>query len=135
MTALVKPLKRGPKPRKRLKRAAAPICRRARPRQRGGSIRAKFNRVADPLWGRAVAMRAAGACERGQTMETWHVGCDPHHVLGKKAHPELRHVVENGIWLCRRHHEAAHRRPVAFRAWFARVRPEDFAAISERRAA
>jgi predicted restriction endonuclease len=52
---------------------------------------------------------------------------DAHHIRGKKAHPALRYVVENGVSLCRRPdggcHGWAHEHPVLFRAWLLSVRP------------
>lgn len=41
----------------------------------------------------------------------------PHHLLGKKAWPRYRHDLNNGISLCRKHHDWAHNKPAEFKQW------------------
>jgi hypothetical protein len=74
-------------------------------------------RQKDAWWSRNVldlASLGSRHCERCLLVAT-----DAHHVYGKKAHPELRHLLCNGVALCRKDHNWAHANPVEFRAWFA----------------
>lgn len=109
---LSKPAKRGPKPRKRIQRAA-------RPRRR--SRKRSTVEAADRAWSREVRARAGGYC---RASFCYRRATDAHHVMGKKAHPYLRHEALNGIALCRGHHDFAHARPKDFRTWFAAVYPD-----------
>ena len=73
-------------------------------------------RKADAAWARAVREKYGDRC--------FHFWCanaatDTHHIIGKKAHPRLRHVVENGLAMCREHHNEAHARPAWFKENFA----------------
>lgn len=116
-----KPTKRGPKPRCPIPRSTRTI-RRTPVRKRSGK-RASVE-AADRRWSQAVRALAGGTCAKCGSYAS-----DAHHVRSKKAHPGLRWRVENGIALCREHHDAAHADPETFRAWFRFVRSEDAAAI------
>lgn len=65
----------------------------------------------------AVLRRDRFACKAARSWSE--VGCrgrlDAHHIAPKSRFPELRYVVENGITLCRAHHDAAHGHPALAR--------------------
>lgn len=115
---LPKPVRPVKEPKRRLKRAALPQ-RTSRPRQRSprrSAVEAQYAR-----WAWMVKARDGHRCRRCGMPETAFVPLDAHHIRTKKAHPELRHVLTNGIALCRVCHrtgpESAHAKPAAFRAW------------------
>lgn len=133
MTPQPKP-QRAEKPlRQRIQRSQL-IPRGSRPARKKGPRKASRKRGKvlrdDATWRAAVFARTPG-CEMGNPC------ClgphDPHHVLGKKAFPRLRHVPANGIRLCRFHHDWAHQHIASFRMWFAWYRPADWKVISELR--
>lgn len=75
--------------------------------------------AADAAWAKAVRAEYGDRC--------FHYFClspatDTHHIIGKKAHPRLRYDVENGLPMCRAHHNEAHARPAwfreSFRGWY-----------------
>jgi hypothetical protein len=134
-----KPVKQ-PKPKRPIPRRSAPIPRKARlpkgskPLKRTGPPRKRSPKRSsveqrDSVWREKVGDRVGNRCELGYCGGDW--GCDSHHVRGKKAHPHLRHVVANGVRVCRSCHDWAHANPVEFRAWFAIYRPADWRAITE----
>jgi hypothetical protein len=111
-----------PKPIKRV-RAAKPLKRSGPPHRSKRPRRASAKRPsvvkADAAWAKAVREKYGDRC--------FHFWCtspamDTHHIIGKKAHPRLRYVVENGLAMCREHHNEAHVRPVwfkeNFRGWY-----------------
>lgn len=124
MTPLPKPPKRQPKPRRPIARSAKPIARKARVPKVSQSPAAVARRKADAAWSDFTRFAATGRCEY-----CWCEGTDSHHVYGRKAHPQLRHSVVNGVYLCRAHHNYAHRSPVEFRVWFARQNPDSWARL------
>lgn len=120
----------GPKPTKRV-RARKPIARKSklkRVRKTSAGAKARTARRAekrrqrwrmDAYWAKQVRQKYGDGC--------FHAFCgqpatDTHHIIGKKAHPELRYVVENGAPMCREHHDEAHARPKwfkeNFRGWY-----------------
>lgn len=107
MSDLRKPEKRAPKPRRRISRG--PIKRRRSPKgavaKRRAAKRARLV-SADAKWSRAVRAWYWGECAIGR-----HAATDAHHLFGKKAYPRLRHDVENGVALCRHHHDVWHANP------------------------
>lgn len=127
----LKPPKARTQPIKRSGRIAmsGPIARRTRVRQR--SRHAEQRQRDDAWWSGRVCEEANGRCER-----CGGVGTAGHHVFGKKAHPRLRYVLANGVWLCHEDHRAgndsAHRKPIQFKAWFAQARPESWAELQAR---
>ena len=118
---LPKPAKRQPKARKRIK-TRRPVKRQS-PRPS-----AVARRKADRAWSLAVRERAGHVCEWCHAKAT-----DAHHVFGKKAHPDLRHDVDNGVALCRLHHLEAHKWPMDFRLEFYSLRSDSWAALYGRR--
>lgn len=135
-----KPPKRGPKPRKPIKRSSKPIARKSRPApvRRSESGRAKS--AADREWSRAV--RAKGPCAALGNWETYrgvsesgansvhylvHRECfgriDPAHIQSRR-YLATRHDVSNGLPLCRFIHDWFGRHPEEFEA-FVRTRIGD----------
>ena len=120
-----KPLLRGKnlrKPRKRLRKqrktTAGQKARKGPTAKRRAEKRARTIK-ADAVWALKVREKYGDRC--------FHYFCgnpatDTHHIIGKKAHPELRYVVENGAPMCREHHDEAHARPKwfkeNFRGWY-----------------
>lgn len=98
-----------------LKRSPLPP-RRSRPR-RFSPLTAERRRR-DAQWKAAVLARDGGRCRRCGTGEV----VDAHHVRGRGAYPLLRHVLENGVSLCRWHHRAAHDHPADFMEWWEKER-------------
>lgn len=118
-----KPPKRGPKPRKPIKRSSKPIARKSRPApvRRSESGRAKS--AADREWSRAVL--AKGPCA---ALGRWgHIACfgriDPAHIQSRR-YLATRHDVSNGLPLCRFIHDWFGRHPEEFEA-FVRTRIGD----------
>lgn len=119
---LAKPAKRPPKPPKRIvrkkpvPRASSPIARRVRIAR----VSAKRGQVikADSAWSAKVMRRDNRTCQLCGYPAT-----DSHHVHGKRAHPGLRHVVDNGIALCRLSHDMWHAFPESHKAWFVSTYP------------
>lgn len=113
-----KPSKRGPKPKKRIARHV--------PVKRVSSRKAETVK-ADAEWSAAVKAKQDGFCALCLQAAT-----DAHHVIGKKAHPCLRYDPDNGIALCRRHHETVHAEPKWFKERFARWYPHSWARLQEK---
>lgn len=93
---LAKPPKRGPKPRKAIKRGSRPSRVR-----KTASGRAKH--AADIAWAKAVKAKHP-TC----TFRLYCAGAptvDAAHVFGKGAYPRLRAVLANGVGACRTCHE------------------------------
>lgn len=68
---------------------------------------------ADPQlasWGRKVKKRDGNKCRWGADgpCATGDGRIDPHHIAPRGRRPDLRYVVENGVSLCRTHHEWVH---------------------------
>lgn len=119
---LLKPPRRGPKPPKRIARKK-PVPRASRPivrHVRVARVSAKRPRVvtADSRWSAAVMKRDRRTCQLCGRLST-----DAHHVYGKKAHPKLRHVLDNGIALCRLNHDMWHSLPDSHKTWFSNTYP------------
>lgn len=128
MPAPAKPERRGPKPRKPIKRSSKPIDRRSRPAavRRTSSGKAKY--AADLDWAKAV--RAKGPCiARGIRLFSdteWRVGelhgrmvtiehqrCDEltaAHVI-RRGYLATRHDIDNGVPLCFSAHSFFTRHP------------------------
>lgn len=79
--------------------------------------RGRRNRAADRAWKIAVFKRYGCFCIWPACFKNAN---DVHHLQGKQAHPELRHVVSNGRPLCREHHRWAHANPAEARKVLAR---------------
>ena len=110
-----KPARHGPKARKRISRQA-PVRRRS-------SRRPAVER-ADARWAEQVKARD-GMCVLGRLLRDCMGPQDAHHAFyGKKAHPSLRHEVENGARVCRRHHDFWHAHPKLLRLWWADKHPD-----------
>jgi predicted restriction endonuclease len=112
---LRKPTKRV-RERKQIRRSPPP--RRSKRPRRASAKRPKVI-AEDAAWAKAVREKYGDRC--------FHCWCinpatDTHHIIGKKAHPKLRYVVENGAPMCRQHHDEAHARPKwfkdNFRGWY-----------------
>jgi predicted restriction endonuclease len=69
----------------------------------------------DAKWRKAVLERDGNQCQLWNRVFRPH--CDryntnhAHHIEGKKARSDLRHVESNGICLCRAHHDWVHQNP------------------------
>lgn len=130
----IKPARRGPKPRKPIKRSATRPRRRARVRQQSRSARAKLTRRMDREWSATIREREE-RCERGAKFpfdcpggyHGW-AAVDAHHVISRR-YRRFRWLADNGVALCRACHQWAHREPRAFRAWFREARPVSWAAL------
>ncbi len=111
-----------PKPAKRGRKPPKGIARKRRPRAM--SPKAWITNALDAAWSNSVRGQTGGRCLICWTEHSRHrQGTDAHHVYGKKAHPKLRHVVANGVWLCRECHDWMHAHPARARKIMARVRP------------
>lgn len=113
---------RFPKPPKREPSQPKPLKRGKRPNRRVHVKRMSMRRgqqlIEDAEW--SASVRAA------HNHECWACtspGLDAHHIFGKKAHPRLRYDIENGVALCRTHHQRWHATPVWWRKLFSRVFP------------
>ena len=73
----------------------------------------------DRHWRDSVFIRDHYRCRKCGTP----YGLDPHHIRTKAAHPELRHVLDNGIALCRKCHGWAHANPKDFLEWLTKENP------------
>lgn len=122
-----KPEKRAPRPPKRIARGKRP-ARTTRVTKQRTTEKARQRRRDDAWWSGAVRRRAEFLCERSGTL-----GEAGHHVWPKKAHPKLRHVIDNGIFLTREEHDRAHKNMRAFRTWFATRFPERWARLEAAR--
>lgn len=55
------------------------------------------------LWAALVYKKYRGKCAKcGST------ACDPHHIFPKGSYPHLKYDLDNGIMLCRQHHDDYH---------------------------
>jgi len=86
----------------------------AKRRQQRKPIKAK----ADPKlvkWGREVKKRDVNKCQWSSfgPCATGDSRIDPHHIAPRGRRPDLKYVPENGISLCRTHHDWCHDNPVA----------------------
>jgi hypothetical protein len=89
-------------------------------------------------WSKAVRLLAGDECEIGDRA-TGGIQCrgpvDAAHVMGRGRAPHMRLVLENGVALCRAHHDALDRtrwfRP-HFWAWFNNKYPGRKAQLEER---
>lgn len=74
------------------------------------SAKAAGRADADRAWAEAVWARDRGECQAERLVPE--VECqgrrDPHHIRPKGVYPELRHDVDNGVTLCRAHHDWVH---------------------------
>lgn len=119
-----------PKPEKRAPRPPKRIARGKRPNRRSAK-RPEVERK-DAAWAKAVRDKYGDRC--------FHYFCgnpatDTHHIIGKKAHPKLRYVVENGAPMCREHHNEAHARPKWFKENFQGWYADRWARLEEARLA
>lgn len=119
---LPKPARREPAPRKRIPRTVAPRKRSAK----RASVEAK-----DIEWAATVKGLAGLHCERCfRPAAAPGYKLDAHHARSKRAWPAGRHLLKNGVALCRLQgtdwgcHPWAHRHPAEFREWLLSVRPE-----------
>lgn len=102
--ALPKPEKRGPKPRKRIRRSAAPR-RTSRPRARRKGETAALVREADRLWSRCILAEARYVCVPCKVIGgVVHRATDAAHVFSRRC-MSTRHVLGNGMACCRRMHD------------------------------
>lgn len=97
-----------------------PLSRRTRLAQRSARPGPACLRLLDRAWRQAVYDRDGHRCQligvNGHTCSG--TGLDAHHIKSKAAFPELRHVVKNGIALCRKAHCWAHDDPTGFAKLF-----------------
>jgi len=75
-------------------------------RRRSESPAAKERRRKDAEWRRCVLEQCGDRCARcgGKAI-------DAHHIKGKQAYPLLRHIIGNGVALCRGCHRWVHDHP------------------------
>ena len=103
-----------------MKRSRKPIQRRTRLAARSARPGPAGRRLLDRAWRLAVLERDGNRCQligvNGHTCSgNW---LDAHHVKSKAAFPELRHVVKNGIAVCRKAHCWIHDNPTGFAKLF-----------------
>ena len=116
MPAPAKSERRGPKPRKPIKRSTTPIKRRSRPAAVRRTSSGKAKHAADIAWSKAV--RAKGPCiARGiqlfDGMDVIHHRCDDltaAHVISRR-YLATRHDLDNGVPLCFSAHDFFTRNP------------------------
>ena len=96
MTPLPKPARRGPKPRKPIRRSKS--IRSAKPRKAQRQAH-----EADALWSRLVRGRSA-LCERCW----WAIPTHAHHLISRRVRA-TRWALHNGAALCFECHDACHR--------------------------
>ena len=73
-------------------------------------------KLKDAAWSAIVWARDRGECQAGPhgpaAKRVPEVACrgrrDPHHIFPKGKYPELRHDPDNGVTLCRAHHDFCH---------------------------
>ena len=120
--------------RTKLKRKT-PLARSGRLAPRSARPGPACRHLLDRAWRQAVYDRDGHRCAMaGMAGHTCHGGLDCHHIKGRQSHPELRHVVANGVTLCRHGgHAMAHQYPKDFAEWMRRERPGQYAAIEEGR--
>ncbi len=91
--------------------------------------RSRLKQKTDPklaAWSKAVRERDGGKCQWPERPvekilsfdSPWQFGCvtrdrriDPHHIAPKGRRPDLKYDVNNGICLCRTHHDWVHANP------------------------
>ena len=78
----------------------------------GKSRKNKIARL-DKLWGAAVVERDGKICQK-----CGEFGDNPHHMISRR-YLATRHVLDNGLTLCTKHHVPyAHNQVAAFLEWF-----------------
>lgn len=74
----------------------------------------------DREWARAVKMRDSGIClkmrDSGICRKCGEQGHDAAHIFSRR-YKATRHVLLNGVTLCRKDHAWAHANPAAFEEW------------------
>lgn len=68
----------------------------------------RTGRVADKKWQKAVRERDEYICQRCGIFDEY---IDTHHIAFRSQRPDLKHVVSNGVCLCRSCHQWVHRNP------------------------
>lgn len=121
---LDKPARRGPKPRRPLPRAKARIKRSVPVKKRSDKRARVLKALAE--WGEKVKARAGYQCELAAYEMACYGPLDPHHHFRQGPHPRLRFDTDNGIALCRNHHDWADtpRGRVVIQHWFEATHPE-----------
>lgn len=56
-------------------------------------------------WSQAVRKRDGNQCQWPDGCQTGDTKIDPHHIAERSLRPDLRYKVNNGIALCRTHHD------------------------------
>lgn len=80
----------------------------------------------DALWSRLVVERDKSICQK-----CGEFGDNPHHVVLKR-YLAVKHLLDNGLTLCSKHHVPyAHARPALFEKWFKREFPDRWERIQE----
>ena len=83
----------------------------------------------DDLWCRKVKERASGKCE--YCGNTKYIQC--HHIIPRTNYA-VRHDIENGVALCRKHHLYwAHKDTIAFYNWAKTIRDFKYLEIARHR--
>lgn len=96
-------------------RRSSPLRRRTGLRKVSTRPGRKTELLLDRAWRLAVFERDSHRCQMiGVEKHTCRGPLDPHHIKSKAAFPELRHVLGNGITLCRAAHVWAHNNPAGF---------------------
>lgn len=104
---LKKPCRRGPKPRKRIRRKVAPRAFRKGPK-------AAAKRLTKAEWSRTVRAKFDGLCVYHDRA---HEATDAAHIVPVGVRPALRFHPGNGLPLCRRAHQWFTPRPVEWDFW------------------
>lgn len=112
----------------RQERQKAKVAKSAKPQPRavqrsGNSVSAKprkpLRAKVDPklvAWGKVVRERDGNQCVLTVAKATFLGPCsgrvDPHHVMPRGRRPDKKYDVDNGLCLCRTHHDWAHDNPI-----------------------
>jgi len=87
---------------------------RHKPLKRSGMSRKPDRKLAE--WSRQVRERDGNQCVIAVARATFLGPCkgdiDPHHVMPRGRRPDKKYDVENGICLCRVHHDWVHAYPI-----------------------